>query len=107
MVAAGTSRGAGPSHDVHVFPMWPAPDRGAAPEFAVLAGLMKPRSRGSLRLQSGDPVEPPQIATAGLGVRRALGRLGERGRPGPPPATRPPPARIADTRSVLRARRTN
>jgi choline dehydrogenase len=31
MLTARTSRWAGPSHDVHVFPMWTAPDRGAAP----------------------------------------------------------------------------
>jgi choline dehydrogenase len=66
MLTARTSRWAGPSHDVHVFPVWTAPDRGAAPEFAVLTGLMKLGSRGSLRLRSVDPVEPPQIDTAVL-----------------------------------------
>src|SRR5260370_28454737 len=97
MLPARTPRWAGPSHDVHVFPMWPAPDRGAAPEFAVLAGLMKPRSRGSLRLRSVDPIEPPQIATAVLAGVRRRGRPGRSGAPAPRLATTPPPAPILGT----------
>src|SRR5260370_33820157 len=96
MLPARTPRWAGPSHDVHVFPMWPAPDRGAAPEFAVLAGLMKPRSRGSLRLRSVDPIEPPQIATAGAGYARDAAPRARGGRPDPPPATPPPPPPVCE-----------
>lgn len=77
LLTARTSRWAGPGHDLHVLPMWTAPDGDAAPEFVVLAGLMKPRSRGSLRLRSADPVEPPQIDVAVLADADDMARMVE------------------------------
>jgi choline dehydrogenase len=77
LLTARTSCWPGPSHDIHVLPMWTAPDGGAAPEFVVLAGLMKPRSRGSLRLRSADPAEPPQIDVAVLADADDMTRMVE------------------------------
>jgi choline dehydrogenase len=97
MLTARTSRWAGPGHDVHVFPMWTAPDAGAAPEFAVLAGLMKPRSRGSLRLRSADPADPPQIDVAVLADAGDMARMVEAVRLARRLTTTPPLAEFVDT----------
>ena len=75
VLTARTSRWAGPGHDLHVFPIWTAPDAGAAPQFTLLAGLMKPRSRGSLRLRSADPTDSPQIDVAALADPDDMARM--------------------------------
>jgi choline dehydrogenase len=75
VLTARTSRWARPGHDLHVFALWTAPDAGAAPQFTLLAGLMKPRSRGSLRLRSADPTDSPQIDVAALADPDDMARM--------------------------------
>jgi choline dehydrogenase len=49
-------------HDLQIFP-WtiPAAEPGESPIFEIYVALMKPLSRGSLRLSTSDPAAPPVI----------------------------------------------
>lgn len=79
MLTTRSSSWVGPGYDLHLFPMSTAPDEGdAAPsQFAILVGLMKPRSRGSLRLRSGDPADPPEIDVQVLAEAEDMTRMVE------------------------------
>ena len=54
--------------DLHLFPAGPFDDPTApsGATFAILTGLLAPRSRGSVRLRSADPSDPPRIDPAHL-----------------------------------------
>ena len=58
---------------------------------------VKPRSRGSLRLRSVDPVEPPQIDTAVLADAADMARMVEAVRLARRLTTTPPLAEFVDT----------
>jgi choline dehydrogenase len=51
--------------DLHLFAAGPFPVDGGA-VFGIVAGLMAPKSRGSVRLRSADPDDPPLIDSAHL-----------------------------------------
>jgi choline dehydrogenase len=49
-------------YDLHVLPLFNSPElQGDQPVFVILAGLMTPQSRGSVRLRSADPHDAPRI----------------------------------------------
>ncbi|MFL6243841.1 MAG: GMC family oxidoreductase [Acidimicrobiia bacterium] len=49
-------------YDLHVLPLFNPPElQGDPPVFVILAGLMTPQSRGSVRLCSADPHDAPRI----------------------------------------------
>jgi choline dehydrogenase len=57
--------------------LWLSDPRGDPPVFEIDAGLLRPRSRGTVRLRSADPAEPPRIALPGLRDPSDAGRLAE------------------------------
>jgi len=77
MLTARSSRWSGPAPDLHLFPMWMSSYDPTAHEFAILIGVMKPRSRGWLRLRSDDPADPPEIDVAVLADAEDMTRMVE------------------------------
>ncbi len=73
------SSDAQPGHDLHIFPWAAFPfDTSESPTGARMvlhAALMKPRSRGSVRLRSADPAAAPLIAPGWFADRDDLPRL--------------------------------
>jgi choline dehydrogenase-like flavoprotein len=45
---------------------WLSDPRGSPPVFEIDVGLLRPRSRGSVRLRSADPSDPPRVELPGL-----------------------------------------
>ena len=95
--------------------LWLSDPRGDPPVFEIDAGLLRPRSRGRVRLRSADPAEPPSVELPGLRDPSDAERLAEaylRGLdvaghkqirrlcPGPSP---PHPRNAGDLRDVIHA----
>jgi len=57
--------------------LWLSDPRGAPPIFELDIGLLRPRSRGSVRLRSPDPTDPPRIELPGLRDPVDVERLAE------------------------------
>jgi choline dehydrogenase len=57
--------------------LWLSDPRGDPPVFEIDAGLLRPRSRGTVRLRSADPAAPPRIKLPGLRDRFDAERLAE------------------------------
>lgn len=57
--------------------LWFADPDGDPPSWSIEAVLLKPRSRGSVRLRSADPTDPPRIELPGLSEPTDLERLTE------------------------------
>jgi choline dehydrogenase len=57
--------------------LWLSDQRGDPPIFEIDVGLLKPRSRGSVRLRSADPSAPPRIDLPNLRDPSDVDRLGE------------------------------
>jgi choline dehydrogenase-like flavoprotein len=57
--------------------LWLSDPRGDPSTFEIDVGLLKPRSRGSVRLRSADPSEPPRIELPSLSDPSDVERLGE------------------------------
>jgi choline dehydrogenase len=57
--------------------LWLPEPRGDPPVFEVDCGLLRPRSRGTVRLRSADPTEPPSIELPGLRDPSDANRLAE------------------------------
>jgi choline dehydrogenase len=57
--------------------LWLSDPRGDPPIFEIDAGLLRPRSRGRVRLRSADPADPPRIELPGLRDRVDIERLAE------------------------------
>jgi choline dehydrogenase len=61
MLTAASSTADG-LYDLHVLPLFNPPElQGDEPVLVILAGLMTPQSRGSVRLRSADPHDAPRI----------------------------------------------
>jgi choline dehydrogenase len=65
--------------DLHLFPAgpWDTPNSPSGAVFGVVTGLMSVRSRGSVRLRSADPGDPPRIDIAHLRDPEDLDRMVE------------------------------
>jgi choline dehydrogenase-like flavoprotein len=57
--------------------LWLSDPRGAPPIFEIDVGLLRPRARGSVRLRSADPADPPRIELPGLHDPLDIERLAE------------------------------
>jgi choline dehydrogenase len=57
--------------------LWLPEPRGNPPVFEIDCGLLRPRSRGTVRLRSADPAEPPSIELPGLSDPSDAERLAE------------------------------
>jgi choline dehydrogenase len=57
--------------------LWLSDPSGDPPVFEIDAGLLRPRSRGAVRLRSADPAEPPRISLPGLRDPSDAERLAE------------------------------
>lgn len=57
--------------------LWLSDPRGDPPVFEIDVGLLRPRSRGTVRLRSADPADTPKIRLPGLVDRSDLERLAE------------------------------
>jgi choline dehydrogenase len=57
--------------------LWLSDPRGDPPVFEIDAGLLRPRCRGTVRLRSADPAEPPSIQLPGLRDSSDIERLAE------------------------------
>ena len=104
-----------PSDQAPDLMLWLFDPRGDPPVFEIDAGLLRPRSRGTVRLRSADPAEPPRIELPGLRDPSDAGRLAEAslrglevaGRPeirrlcADPPA--PPPRSAGQAQELVRA----
>jgi choline dehydrogenase len=66
--------GATESPDMLFWLVDPSGDPGA---FSIECDLMRPRSRGQVRLRSSDPAEPPRISLPSLSEQADVTRLGE------------------------------
>ena len=55
-----------PSDQAPDLMLWLSDPRGDPPVFEIDAGLLRPRSRGTVRLRSADPADPPRIDLPGL-----------------------------------------
>jgi choline dehydrogenase len=66
-----------PSSEAPDVMLWLSDPRGDPPVFEIDAGLLRPRSRGSVQLRSADPADPPRIELPGLGERLDVERLAE------------------------------
>jgi choline dehydrogenase len=56
---------------------WVSDPTGDPPSYSLEVVLMKPRSRGSVRLRSADPVDPPVVDLPGLRDPADVERLAE------------------------------
>lgn len=64
MLTAPSSMAAS-GYDLHVFPLFNPPElQGEPPVLVILTAVMTPRSRGTVRLRSKDPLDPPRIDLA-------------------------------------------
>jgi choline dehydrogenase len=65
--------------DLHVFAAGPFDDAGSPTggAFGLVTGLLSPTSRGSLRLRSADPLDPPRIDVAHLRTAHDMARMVE------------------------------
>ena len=78
--------------------LWLSDPRGAPPIFEIDVGLLKPRSRGTVRLRSANPAEPPSIDLPNLRDPSDVERLAEGYRRALEVASRPEIRRLcADT----------
>jgi choline dehydrogenase len=66
-----------PSSEAPDLMLWLSDPRGEPPIFEIDVGLLRPRSRGSVRLRSADPADSPRIELPGLRDRLDLERLVE------------------------------
>ena len=66
-----------PSGEAPDLMLWLSDPRGDPPVFEIDAGLLRPRSRGRVRLRSADPAEPPSIELPGLRDPSDAERLAE------------------------------
>jgi choline dehydrogenase len=57
--------------------VWLSDPQGDPPAFTIESVLMRPRSRGEVRLRSADPADPPRISLPGLRDPADVTRLGE------------------------------
>jgi choline dehydrogenase len=57
--------------------LWLSDPSGDPPVFEIDAGLLRPRSRGAVRLRSADPADPPRISLPGLADPSDAERLAE------------------------------
>ncbi len=57
--------------------LWLSDPRGKQPIFEIDVGLLRPRSRGTVRLRSADPADPPRIELPGLREPIDVARLAE------------------------------
>ncbi len=57
--------------------LWASDPVGDPPTFSIEAGLLKPRSRGTVRLRSADPADPPRIELPSLTDAMDVERLTE------------------------------
>ena len=57
--------------------LWLSDPRGDPPVFEIDVGLLRPRSRGTVRLRSADPAQPPRIDLPGLRDPSDAERLAE------------------------------
>jgi choline dehydrogenase len=67
-----------PDLQVHFAPAWFVVDEAARPEgcgFSIGPTLIRPESRGEIKLRSADPGDPPRIFARYLSDRRDLGTL--------------------------------
>jgi choline dehydrogenase-like flavoprotein len=76
--------------------LWLSDPRGYPPTFEIDVGLLKPRSRGSVRLRSADPMEAPRIELPGLTDSSDVERLSEGYLRGLEVAARPEIRRLCD-----------
>jgi choline dehydrogenase-like flavoprotein len=83
--------------------IWIADPAGDEPSFEIDALLMKPDSRGSVRLRSSDPTAPPRISLPGIRAARDIDRLVEAHRICQDLANRPEIRRIASGPAPVRA----
>ena len=78
MLSMRTSRaGADDPPDLHLFPAGPfeVPNSPSGAVFGIVTGLLSVRSRGSVRLRSRDPLDPPWIDIAHLRDPEDLDRM--------------------------------
>lgn len=66
-----------PSDQAPDLMLWLTDPRGDPPVFEIAAGLLRPRSRGTVRLRSADPADPPRIDLPGLRDPSDARRLAE------------------------------
>jgi len=78
-----------PSDQAPDLMLWLFDPRGDPPVFEIDVGLLRPRSRGAVRLRSPHPAEPPRIDLPGKRDPFDVGRLAEAYRRGLEVASRP------------------
>jgi choline dehydrogenase len=78
-----------PSSQAPDLMLWLSDPGGDPPVFEIDAGLLRPSSRGAVRLRSADPAEPPRIELPGLRDPSDADRLAEAYRRGLEIASRP------------------
>jgi choline dehydrogenase len=66
-----------PSSQAPDLMLWLSDPRGDPPVFEIDVGLLRPRSRGTVRLRSADPTDPPRVELPGLRDPVDLERLAE------------------------------
>ena len=76
--------------------LWLSDPRGDPPIFEIDVVLLRPRSRGAVRLRSADPTEPPRIELPNLHDPFDVERLAEGYRRGHEVASRPEIRRLCD-----------
>ena len=76
--------------------LWLSDPRGDPPVFEIDVVLLRPRSRGTVRLRSVDPTEPPSIALPNMSDPFDVERLAEGYRRGHEVASRPELRRLCD-----------
>jgi choline dehydrogenase len=74
--------------------LWISDPRGSPPAFSIDVLLLKPRSRGTVRLRSADPADPPRIDLPGLREPSDVDRLAEGYRRAHEVASRPEVGRL-------------
>jgi choline dehydrogenase len=76
--------------------LWLSDPRGDPPVFEIDVVRLRPRSRGTVRLRSGDPTEPPSIALPNMSDPFDVERLAECYRRGHEVASKPELRRLCD-----------
>jgi choline dehydrogenase len=87
--------------------LWLSDPRGDPPVFEVDVVLLRPRSRGTVRLRSADPTEPPSIELPNLRDPFDVERLAEGYRRGHQVASRPELRRLCDAPPSPESRRSD
>ena len=77
--------------------LWLSDPSGDPPVFEIDVGLLRPRSRGAVRLRSADPADPPRISLPGLADPSDAERLAEAYLRGLDVASRPEIRRLCAT----------